>query len=73
MGSCDYDEIGENMVVATCRHCGRPIQEEKTAFGLMWMHQLPEHGRVWIYDIDRRACQTVAGPKMGSIIVTKEE
>ena len=61
------------MVLATCRHCGRTIKEERTAFGTMWMHQLPEHGRLLAYDIDRRACQTVADPSRGSIIMTKED
>lgn len=61
------------MVVARCRNCGRTIQEEKTAVGTMWLHQLPEHGTVLVYDVDRRACQTVASPSRGSIIVLENE
>lgn len=51
------------MRIAVCRFCGHSIQEEQTALGVMWFHEVSHDPRGWPPEPpDRRPCFTVATP-----------
>jgi hypothetical protein len=56
------------MRIAACRFCGADIQEEPTAFGVMWFHKISKDQRTLTErSPDRRQCFTVASPDLNTM------